>query len=546
MPLNFIPNKWKISSFWLNIILSLYFTLVFNYAFYREILKLHPFAGMPEDYFLLTIPFVLFCALNIVFNILSLPLLHKVIIPAFLIISAAISYNSVFFNVYFDRDMLTNVLQTTVAESSRMLTFPYLAWVIGLGVIPAVLYVFTKVEYKKWWKEATLRFAAVAIFALGIVVVGSVYYQDYASFFRNNKALPHLIYPSNFVAATVSKIKHYYRDNMPFTPLGLDAQQDKPDAYRHVTILVVGETTRVQNWGLNGYARQTTPKLAARGEQIFNFPNVSSCGTATAVSVPCLFSTFTRSDYNGTAANRQDNLLDMLQRAGIQISWIENNSDCKGVCERVPTTNVIELNLPQYCKDGECLDNIMLPEVDKAFNTNPNKDLVLVLHTLGSHGPTYYERYTQAFRQFTPTCDTNEINRCSQEQLVNTYDNGILYLDNFLDQVIQKLEAHKNWESALLYVSDHGESLGENGIYLHGAPYAIAPTEQTRVPMIMWFSEAFRKNESFNFDCLRQNAQTQEYSHDNFFHTVISMTDMNMKLSAYDKNLDILGSCRKA
>lgn len=388
-------------------------------------------------------------------------------------------------------------------------------------------------------------YGPVTLFSLVIIGVGSLYYQDYASFFRNNKTLPHLIYPSNFVAASVSKIKHYYRDNMPFTPLGLDAQQEKPDEYRHVTVLVIGETTRAQNWGLNGYTRQTTPKLAARGEQIFNFPNVSSCGTATAVSVPCLFSVFTRSDYNGTAANRQDNLLDMLQRAGIQVSWIENNSDCKGLCERVPTTNVIELNLPEYCKGGECLDNIMLPEMDKALRQDPQRDLVLVLHTLSNHGPTYYERYTNEFRRFTPTCDTNEINRCSQEQLVNTYDNGILYLDNFLEQVIQKLELHKDWESSLFYVSDHGESLRENGIYLHGAPYAIAPIEQTRVPMMMWFSEAFRKNEPFNFDCLRQNAQTRDFSHDNFFHTVISMADMRMELSAYDKNLDILGSCRK-
>ena len=546
MSLKTSSKKWILSSFWLNVILSLYFTLVFNYAFYREILHLHPFSGKPEDYFLITIPFVLFFALNIVFNLLSLPLLHKIIIPALLIISAAISYNSVFFNVYFDRDMLTNVLQTTVAESSRMLTLSYVAWIICLGVIPALLYLFTKIAYQVWWKELTLRFAVIAVFALGIVGVGSVYYQDYAAFFRNHKALPHLIYPSNFVAATVSKIKHYYRDNMPFTPLGLDAKQEKPDNYRHVTVLVVGETTRAQNWGLSGYSRQTTPKLAAHGEQIFNFLNVNSCGTATAVSVPCMFSTQTRSNFNDAAANRQDNLLDMLQRAGVEISWVENNSDCKGVCERVPTTNVIELNLPEFCTGGECLDNIMLPEIDKAFNRHPNKDLALVLHTLGSHGPTYYERYTKEFHQFTPTCDTNEINRCSQEQLVNTYDNGILYLDNFLDQVIRKLEANKAWESALFYVSDHGESLGENGIYLHGAPYAIAPTEQTRVPMIMWFSEAFRKNESFNFDCLRQNAQTQEYSHDNFFHTVISLTDMNLKLSTYDKELDILATCRKA
>ncbi len=546
MTLKQIRSKLRISSLSLNFILSLYFTLIFNYAFFREIFTIQPITGSAKDYFIVTIPFVLFFALNIVFNILSVPILHKVIIPAFLIISASISYNSVYFNVYFNRDMLDNVLQTTMAESSRMLTPSYIMWILCLGIIPAVLYILTKIEYKIWWKELTLRFVAVAVFSLGIVGVGSLYYQDYASFFRNNKSLPHLIYPSNFVAATISKIKHYRIANLPFKRLGLNARQKKSSTKRRVSVLVIGETTRAQNWGLNGYERQTTPKLAARDKQIINFPHVSSCGTSTIVSVPCMFSLLTRKSYDAVTANRQDNLLDILQRAGIEISWIENNSDCKGVCERVPTTNVINYNLPEYCVNGECLDNIMLPEVDKIFGGSSIKDLVVVLHTLGNHGPTYYERYTKDFHQFTPTCDTNEINRCSKQELVNTYDNGILYLDNFLDKIIQKLEARSDWESSLFYVSDHGESLGENGIYLHGAPYAIAPKEQTHIPMMMWFSEAFVKNSAFNFECLRNNAKTQEYSHDNFFHTVLSMMDIDTRLSAYEKNLDILDKCRKS
>ncbi|QLB19465.1 phosphoethanolamine transferase [Mannheimia granulomatis] len=541
-----IFNKFSLSSTTLLFLVSAYFMFALNLGFYREVLNAQSFQFRVEDYFILTIPLVYFFALNIILNLIALPIIHKIIIPTLLILSAAISYNSLFFNVYFDVDMLNNVLQTNFAESSRMLTFSYIAWIVCLGIIPSFLYLLVKIDYKPWWKEIGFRFGSILGSAFVILAVGKFYYQDYASFFRNHKNLPNLITPSNFIASTVKKIRHDYRNNIPYQQLGLDAVQAKPDDHRHVTILVVGETTRAQNWGLNGYERQTTPKLAARGEQIINFPHASSCGTSTAVSVPCMFSSFSQADHNGIRASKQDNLLDILQRAGIDILWLNNNSDCKGVCERVPNKDLLTLNLPEYCRDGECLDNILLPELDKALKeSRVDKDLVVVLHTMGNHGPTYYERYTDKERIFTPTCDTNEINRCSNQELVNTYDNGIVYLDQFLDKIIQRLEQEPAWESALYYVSDHGESLGENGLYLHGAPYNIAPDYQTKVPMIMWFSPEWIKNEPFDLNCVRNNAKNNAHSHDNFFHTVISMMDMKTPFSVYNKELDILAQCHK-
>lgn len=245
---SFLP-RWKLSSTTLNLLVSLYFTLALNIGFYEQVLAAQPFTGQPESYFLLTIPFIYFFALNIILNILSTPYLHKIIIPLLILISAAISYNSLFFNIYFDVDMLNNVLQTNFAESSRTLTTSFLLWLICLGVIPCLLYLFTVIEYKPWWKELLARMASVLISIIVILGVAKFYYQDYAAFFRNNKSLPHLITPSNFVASSIKKIRHHYRDNLPYTQLGLDAKLAKPDDYRHVTILVVGETTRAQNWG---------------------------------------------------------------------------------------------------------------------------------------------------------------------------------------------------------------------------------------------------------------------------------------------------------
>lgn len=535
--------QWKMSSIKLNLLLALYFTLVLNIAFFREVISL----SHPTDYFLLTTPLVLFVACNIVFNVLSVPVLHKIIIPAFLLISAAVSYNSLVFNVYFDRDMLTNVLQTNVAESSRMFSFSYVAWLLVVGVLPTVLYLCVKVDYKKWWVELLARMGSILASALFVFAIGTVFYQDYASFFRNNKYLPHLLVPSNFVGATISKIKHTRMENMPFVQTGIDAKMEKTDDDVNVSVIVVGETTRAQNWGLNGYGRQTTPYLAERvkrGENLINFTDVSSCGTATAISVPCMFSSLNRSDYDAVQANHQDNLLDTVQHAGVKVQWIENDAGCKDVCNRVPTINTVDLQVPEYCTDGECLDNIMLPELEKAL-ANASQDTVIVLHTIGSHGPTYFERYTEKERQFTPTCDTKEINQCSQAELINTYDNGILYIDQFLDKVIGQLEAYPNLKTSMLYLSDHGESLGENNMYLHATPYAIAPKEQTQVPMVMWFSPKWVENKKVDLTCLRQNAN-RPYSHDNFFHSALSLIDMKMaSVKAYNKDLDILAACRK-
>lgn len=525
-------------------LVSLYFTFILNYAFYAKVLTIHPFTGAKEDYFLLTVPLFVFFVLNAVFQFLAFPFLHKVVIPVLLIISAAIGYSETFLDVYFTTDMLENVLQTNFAESSRTVTLPYLLWVIGFGVIPAILYIFVKVDYRCWYKELAYRIGMILLSVVVILGIAKVFYQDYAAFVRNNKSVPALIVPSNFISAGINEIKRVRQANMPYTQLGLDSSQEKPDDYRHLTVVVVGETTRAQNWGLNGYKFQTTPMLAARGDKIINFKHVTSCGTSTAVSVPCMFSGMGRDNYDAVKASHQDNILDVLQRAGVEIMWLENNSDCKGVCLRVPNKNITELNDPKYCKDGECLDNILLSYIDEVINST-KKDTVLVLHTIGNHGPTYYERYTPEYRRFTPTCDTNEIQKCTNEQLVNTYNNGILYIDQFIDKVIQKVEAHPELESAVYYLSDHGESLGENGVYLHGTPYAIAPEQQTRVPMVMWFSDRFRQNENIDFDCLRKNAEQQSYSQDNLYSTLFGLMDMNPSTSVYQKKLDIIAQCKK-
>ncbi|WP_019519233.1 phosphoethanolamine transferase [Faucicola boevrei] len=529
----------------LNAWLSLYFATVLNYALYAKVWQAHSFTGASQDWFVLSVPVFIFCGCYLIFSLLTLPVVHKVIVPFLLIVSSAIAYNAIFFDVHFNRDMLTNVLQTSPAESRRLMTLPFVAWIIGLGVVPAILYTKVKVLYRKWYQEVLYRLGCAVLAILGIGAIASVFYQDYASFGRNNLAVKHLIVPSNFIAAGVSKYRQYQKAQMPYQVLDVNASLDKSDNQRQVTVMIIGETTRANNWGLNGYSRQTTPLLAKRGEQVINFSQVKSCNTFTAGSVPCMFSSMTRTNFNVDRAEKQDNLLDILQRVGIHVVWFNNNSDCKGVCKNTPYTNVTQTANPKFCKDGECLDNILLPELDKTLAEvdKLKKDTFIVLHTIGSHGPTYYERYTDDYRQFTPTCDTNQINQCHNQQLVNTYDNTILYVDQFINNVIERLDAHKDWKSSVVYVADHGESLGENGIYLHSTPYDIAPEYQTHVPMIMWFNQAWQNDKTLDYKCLQHNAKHQNYSHDNLYSTLYAMMGLK-KQGTYQADLDILHACK--
>ncbi|HLQ18167.1 MAG TPA: sulfatase-like hydrolase/transferase, partial [Tabrizicola sp.] len=168
---------------------------------------------------------------------------------------------------------------------------------------------------------------------------------------------------------------------------------------------------------------------------------------------------------------------------------------------------------------------------------------LLVLHQLGSHGPSYFRRYPAAFARFKPACEKDDLQQCSREEIVNAYDNTIAYTDWFLAQVIDLLDASDRVIPAMYYVSDHGESLGEGGLYLHGTPYFMAPEYQTRVPMVLWMSGRFRDSLALDQDCLKAAAEAP-VSHDNMFSTVLGMVDVTT--TARDQALDLAGACRQA
>jgi lipid A ethanolaminephosphotransferase len=463
----------------------------------------------------------------------------RVMLSVLVVLAVATSWFMDTYGVAIDREMLRNVAQTNMREASDFIGWPLLWRLLWQAGLPTMLIWKASLPLTGWLKSLWQYLLGVVAALVAVFLIALPQYVSYASFFRNQPDSYLLLAPGNVIAATVKLIKNNINARRPFVVVGADARRstqlhDKP----LLTLLVIGETARAANFSLGGYARLTNPMLQKRALLYFN--NVHSCGTATAMSVPCMFSELPRAEFDVNGADHRDTVLDILQRAGVAVTWLDNQADCKGVCARVPMESAEQYD-PASCVKGECLDEALLHALDSKLPTI-STDSVLVMHQMGSHGPSYYRRVPPARVVFQPTCATERIEKCSHEQIVNAYDNTIAYTDYILDGLIARLQQQQaKLDTILIYVSDHGESLGENGLYLHGHPYAIAPDVQKRVPMIIWYSSGAATRLVLDTNCLRGRVGAA-YSHDNLSHTLLGLNDVIS--GSYRPQLDMLRSCR--
>jgi lipid A ethanolaminephosphotransferase len=420
--------------------------------------------------------------------------------------------------------------------------------VLVLAVLP-VFFLWRQTVRRKSFARQTLANALTLISACALLVlVVMLFFQSIASVMRNHPQVRYLINPLNsFYALGSVAAQPFQRDESVVLPLGEDARlgasyaaQSKPP----LLLLVLGETARSGNFSINGYARPTTPELAL--ENIASQRNAWSCGTSTAASLPCMFSHFGRAAYDGRPANYQG-LLDVLDHAGLAVLWLDNQAGCKGACDRIPNVDTSALKVPELCEGGECLDEVMLQGLEQRIAALPAertaKGVVLVMHQMGSHGPAYYKRSPPAFKKFLPECTSNSLQSCQGDGLLNAYDNSIVYTDHVLASAIGWLKTQQTRSvPVMLYLADHGESLGENNLYLHGMPYSVAPDVQKRVPWITWLSPGFEQRSHVATDCLKQRLDVP-ISHDNYFHSVLGL--MNVQTSVYKAALDIYAPCTK-
>jgi lipid A ethanolaminephosphotransferase len=519
----------------LTISLSLWLASVCNAPLWREFFNI-PAAERPGAWFAVVLLLML-CA----FHLLLLSLFSwRYGLKAFAIVLLWLAgFGSYFmwtYHITIDATMLVNIVQTDVHEVSDLFNWRLPVQVLLLAALPSYGVWRWPVQFAATGQQS-LRNLLAALLALGVfVLLLWAVFQSFSSTMRNHTQLRSMMNPLNSVYALLDlgfsspllPKRHFVplAENAHLTPR---ANNSKPS----LLVLVVGETARAANFSLAGYARETNPELKALrqayGAQGFSYQTIQSCGTSTAISVPCMFSHRGRVAY-GFRKHDEANLLDVLQSAGLAVLWLDNQSGCKGVCERVPSVDTSETQDPELCAEGECQDGILpkrLPiEFDKLAPERRSKGAVVVMHMMGSHGPAYHHRSPIEYKHFEPECHANVLGVCTQQALFNAYDNSLRYTDWVLGQTVAWLQTQAAvYNTALIYVSDHGESLGENNLYLHGMPYALAPDQQTQVPLITWLSPAMQQHTGLRAKCIQRNPAL--LTHDALFHSVLDLLDVS-------------------
>lgn len=530
----------------LTLLVAIFIIGVDNLALWNK-LSVVSKVGHPGGWgFAVVVGIALVAILALLLSLFAFRWLYKPFLIIVLLITALVSYYMNTYGVLINDTMILNMFNTDVGEIEGLLNARLWLHLFLVWFLPSALILWIRIKRATWWRQGLIRIGFVVVVAgIAFGAIAS-HYKELALTVRSHSVLKMYPNPTYAIYSAFEVVdKHLFAEPPPrLTTIGRDAHR-LPAADHHdrrkILVIVVGETTRAKNWGLDGYARHTTPQLAAL-PLVINFPDAHSCGTSTVISVPCMFSARGRDDFDPQRARHTENLLDVLQRTGITVRWEENQAGgCKDVCDRVPTKNMRTMDIPGVCEPGHCMDGVFLHGFIQRVKATSG-DLVLVMHTMGSHGPKYFRRYPPGFAKYTPECVSNRPQQCDQQELINSYDNTIRYIDHVLASLVGKLRTRlPNADTALFYLSDHGESLGEDGIYLHGFPYLFAPDEQTHIPMILWLSGNWQKDAGLANACLKQITQ-QRVGQDNLFSTVMGL--MEVRASVYQPDMDLLSPCR--
>ncbi|MCU4413205.1 phosphoethanolamine--lipid A transferase [Acinetobacter sp. WU_MDCI_Axc73] len=529
-----------------NILVASWLASFTNIGFYEHLCSFSSFSGFIQYSFIFVTFLILSGFYFFILQIFSWQHSAKALAIILIVLTGLSSYFVNQLGVNINPDQIQNVMQTDVDEAFDLLSVPFLLWIIQTVVLPLIVVFYIKIKPIQSVRSLVVDKSISLMIALLIMGLGLFsFYSQYAPIFRENRELKAQISPLNILSSSWSYAHRSTKDqNLPLIPYGEDAHQVNSAIQQpaKIMVLVVGETARAQNFSLNGYGKMTNPELSQL--DIVNFSQASSCGTQTSVSVPCMFSGMPRKNYDAALASHREGLLDIAQRAGYQVTWIDNNSGCKGTCDRIKNY-IVPKDQPVYkkwCKNGECHDAALLVALSDYLKQldiqHLKQNQLIVLHQIGSHGPAYYKRYPDEFKKFLPVCETNNIQNCDHQSLINTYDNTILYTDHLVASTIRLLQ-ETSVPTGLIYLSDHGESTGERGLYLHGTPYFMAPKEQTHIPMLFWTSQLWPEHQKIQH-CLSKQ-KDHAVSQDNLFPTLLSL--LNIQTHILNRPLDLLSQC---
>jgi len=424
------------------------------------------------------------------------------------------------YQVVLDKSMMGNVFNTNTAEAGSYLHPAFFLHIVLFGVLP--IWLISRITLKH-----TSRLRIVAALSLSLLLgIGWIYANAQSWFWidKHARKLGGMIMPWSYVinAARYQTEKAMQSRTLEKLPPAHFVVQGKT-----VVVLVIGESARAANFSLYGYARQTDPLLTKAGA--IAIPNAHSCATYTTASIQCMLAHI---DTSSTLIHNYEALPSYLQSNGVDVIWISHNWG------EPPLKVGTYLNASEVSKDcqgsGCQLDEGMLTGLAKRIADSASDKVFIVLHQSGSHGPDYFNHYPVDAEKFAPACHSVQVQECSSEELTNAYDNTILFTDRMLSKTIALLDAIPNTSTLMMYASDHGESLGEHGLYLHGTPYSLAPDVQKDIPYIVWMSPAFKQHKTLAAEAALGHAQ---HAHETIFHSVMGAFDMRSEI--YKPQLDI-------
>lgn len=474
------------------------------------------------------------------FSILIFKKSYKLMLSFIILANSVVFHFMITYGIAFDANMLINTTETNYNEAIEFINLKFILFVIFLGILPAIfVYKKINIEFPHYWKNKIIL-SITPLLLIFLMTLPCHLSERTLNFVRDNQRITSYIMPINYIEASIEfcflKIKSYI-NSLNLISISDDATIEEKNYNKNdkknLIVFVMGESARAKNFSLNGYKRNTNEFLNNYKDDIISFKNFESCGTFTALSLTCTFSHLPRKEFDYAKSFKYESLIDIFDKVGFDVAWRSNNGKCKGVCDRVKNSLVKSFGDNIY-------DDLLLKAFDMDLNRLTKKNNLIVLHGRGSHGPLYYKRYPKEFEVYKPACN-DELDECSVKEIINAYDNSIYYTSYILKEIIDRLIALSNeYNTMLIFMSDHGQSLGENGVFMHSAPFDTAPKDQKNPAFFIWLNDDFA--DTFNIDkqCLISKINSN-LSQDNIFHSMLGIFKINSKY--YDKNLDIFSDC---
>lgn len=507
------------------LLVSLIFTIIYNGMYFRLVGRAY-LDNLPV---FISFSLMLFFASTFVLSILCYRYSAKFILIFCFLVASLTSYFSLSFGLTINQYVLLSAMHTNAEEVREVLNYKVVLYFIIFGLLPSIVIYRLKIDYKIKYIFKIFKFQSL-VFILLIFVNFFIFSHEYEYVSRYNKQIKTAVNPYYQIFLAVRLIrKDIIYANIKHIGILKEAVEARTTKEHKLLIVVVGESSRYDRWSLNGYKRETNPLLSKEGVISLS---MYSCGTYTLYSVPCMFSEFGRKNYSYKKGIVYESIVDRISELGIYTFWLNTYFTSNQVAMhsnfKTVTSNVIYKNGDSFEYDEELLKGL-----NKIVTKGDGKDILIVLHTVGSHY-NYFNRYPKKFEKYKPICKKRIMSSCNLKYLENGYDNTILYTDYFLYKTIEFLKKHGNkYISAMVYLSDHGESLGEYGMFAHMAPYATSPVAQRHIPAILWFNKDAKKH----FINMAKIDRKKRYSHDYLFHTILGFFQVKTRL--YKPNLDI-------